>query len=68
VKKIACILGFVSLILTSCCTPRTWEYREAASIDEANQMAKEGWTIVGFNRLSMNGQPEAYYLMKKPIK
>jgi hypothetical protein len=51
-KTIALIFVASTLVLVGCSTTHQagrWEYREAQGIDEVNQLAAHGWTVVGFS-------------------
>jgi protein involved in sex pheromone biosynthesis len=72
-KHIALGLVASTLFLAGCCTSHhvaQWEYREASGMGEVNQLAAQGWTVVGYSTSDYdNGQSSGHYqhfLLKRP--
>ncbi len=52
-------------LLAGCCTAHhvtKWEYRQATSLAEVNQLAEQGWTVVNF---AMPDSGPWQYLLKR---
>ncbi len=50
-KKSLLLITACGFLLAGCCTAHhvtKWEYRQATSLAEVNQLAEQGWTVVNF--------------------
>jgi len=65
-KHIALGLVASTLFLAGCCTSHhatTWEYRNAGTLQEVNDLAKTGWSVVTVTHFDGGA---AIYLLKHP--
>jgi hypothetical protein len=57
---------FASIFLVSCSTPHhatKWEYRQTGSLNEVNQLAEQGWSVVNF---AVREAGPDQYLLRRP--
>jgi len=65
-KKSLLLITACGFLLAGCCTAHNvtkWEYRQTNSLQEVNQLAERGWTVVNF-AIPQGGPYE--YLLKRP--
>jgi hypothetical protein len=72
-KKYIALLYTISALLFVGCSAAThtskWEYRTLSGVtdDTVNQMAEQGWSVVGFSEYSpFDGTTRTSYLLKRP--
>jgi hypothetical protein len=66
-KKALPLIALCGLLLAGCQTAHhvtKWEYRQATSLKEVNELADQGWTVVNFAIPGQGGPNE--YLLKRP--
>ncbi len=65
-KRPLLLIAACGFLLAGCCTAHhatKWEYRQANSLAEVNELAEQGWTVVSF------AIPRSYnyeYLLRRP--
>ena len=68
-KHILASVLAAGLVLAGCRTPPAsvhWEYRVARSLAEVNELAGQGWTVVGFSEYAANSSTiYTSYLLKR---
>ena len=65
-KKSLLLVAACGLLLAGCSTAHhatKWEYRQAGSLAEVNQLAEQGWTVVNF-AIPQGGPYQ--YLLRRP--
>jgi hypothetical protein len=70
-KLIALTFAASTLFLAGCCTAHhttKWEYQtiSGVGIDKINQLANDGWIVVGFSQPQGGGSIVTGYLLKRP--
>ena len=67
-KHIALVFAASTLFLAGCCTTShqtQWEYKTVRSIREVNELAAQGWVVVGFSGYVDTGNHDmTQFLMK----
>jgi len=69
-KHIALLLAVSTLFLAGCSTSHhavIWEYQTARSLSEVNELAADGWIVVGFTQYAeANWGSHQAFLLKRP--